>query len=116
MVETAMRAARSAGKAVNARGDGGKRDRTKFVILGERQGVAVGAGEQGVLVGVAAPPDRPNGVDDMARRKLVAPGDLGFASWTAAEAAALGKQFGAGGAMDGAVDAAAAQQRLGWRR
>jgi hypothetical protein len=47
----------------------------------------------------------------MPRRQAVTAGDAGFAWGTAAEAPALGQQFRTGGAMDGAVDPAAAEQR-----
>jgi hypothetical protein len=48
----------------------------------------------------------------MPRRQPVAARNARLARRTAAEAPAFGEQFGTGGAMDGAVDPAAAEQRL----
>jgi len=58
-----------------------------------------------------AVPDRADGMNDIPRRKLIALGDLGVAGCAAAKRAAFGKQFRSRGAMDRAIDAAAAQQR-----
>ena len=46
----------------------------------------------------------------MPRFQLIALGDLGFAGLAAMQRAAFGQQFGPCGAMDRAVDAAAAEQ------
>jgi hypothetical protein len=43
-------------------------------------------------------------------RKLVSSGDLGAAGLAAIQGAAFGEQPGAGRAMDGAIDAATAEQ------
>jgi hypothetical protein len=51
-------------------------------------------------------------MDDMARFQPIALGDLGFAGPAAVQCAAFGEQFGTGGAMDGTIDAATAQQRF----
>ena len=59
---------------------------------------------------LAALPDRADGVDDMAGLEAIAARDLGLAGLAAAERAAFGEQLRPGGAMDGAVDAAAAEQ------
>jgi hypothetical protein len=50
-------------------------------------------------------------VDDVGRGQAVAERQLGLARLAAAERAAFGEQFGPGGAMDRAVDPAAAEQR-----
>jgi hypothetical protein len=50
-------------------------------------------------------------MNNMPRRKLVALGDLGIAGFAATKRAAFGKQPKSGGAMDRAIDPAAAQQR-----
>ena len=50
-------------------------------------------------------------MDHMPRRQPIAAGDLGVAGLAAMERAAFGEQLGPGGAMDRAVDAAAAEQR-----
>lgn len=80
------------------------------MIIGELQGAGVAGGERGVLAVAAIVPDRADRVDHMARRQPVTAGDLGIAGVATAERAAFGKQFGAGSAMDGAVDTAAAEQ------
>jgi hypothetical protein len=49
-------------------------------------------------------------MDDVPRLQPVTFGDLGLAGRAAMQGSALGEQFGPGGAMDGAVDATAAQQ------
>jgi hypothetical protein len=46
----------------------------------------------------------------MPRRKPVTSGDLGAAGLAAIEGAAFGEKLRARGAMDGAIDAAAAEQ------
>ena len=72
---------------------------------------AIAGGEQFILATAAAMPDRPDGMDHVPRRQPIAPGDLGVAGRAAIERAALGEQFGPGGAMDRAVNAAPAEQR-----
>ena len=72
---------------------------------------AIAGGEQFVFAVAAAIPDRTDGVDHMPRRKPVSAGDLGVARRAAIERAAFGEQFGPGGAMDRAIDAAPAEQR-----
>ncbi len=64
-----------------------------------------------ILAGIAAAPDRTDGMDHMLGRQPVAFGDFGVAGCTAMQRAAFGKQFGTGAAMDGAIDAAATKQR-----
>jgi hypothetical protein len=46
----------------------------------------------------------------MPRRKPITSGDLGVAGLAAIEAAAFGEKLRARGAMDGAIDAATAEQ------
>jgi hypothetical protein len=50
-------------------------------------------------------------MNDMPRRQLVAFGDLGAAGLAATKRAAFGEQLRSRGAMDRAIDAAAAEQR-----
>ena len=50
-------------------------------------------------------------MDDVPGFEAIAAGDLGGAGVAAAERATFGEKLGPGGAMDGAVDAAAAEQR-----
>ena len=51
-------------------------------------------------------------MDDMPGEQSMAAGDFGAACRAAAEGAALGQQSGAGGAMNGPVDSAAAEEGL----
>ena len=78
---------------------------------GERQAGAVATRQAPFLPGGAAPPHRAHRVDDEARRQIVAAGEPRLARRAAAEPVAFGKQSRPGGAMDGTVDAAAAEQR-----
>jgi hypothetical protein len=79
--------------------------------LAQLHGAAIAGGQRLILAFAAAVPDRPDGMNDMSRRKPVAFGDLGIAGRAAAERAAFGEQLTPGGAMDCAIDPAAAQQR-----
>src|SRR5262249_6425830 len=58
----------------------------------------------------AAAPHRADGVDDVLGFEAIAAGDLGGTGVAAAERAAFGEKLRPGGAMDGPVDAAAAEQ------
>jgi hypothetical protein len=64
-----------------------------------------------ILVGVAAVPDRSDGMNHMRGRQPVSSGDLGVTGRAATKRAAFRKQFGASPTMDGAIDAASAEQR-----
>src|SRR5262249_22628654 len=94
-----------------AGGDGGKRDRAQALRGGERQRRAVTGRKQVVLALAAAAPHRPDRVDDVLGFETIAAGDLGRAGGAAAERATLGEKVRGGGAVDGAIDAAAAEQR-----
>jgi len=59
----------------------------------------------------AATPHRAHGVDDVFGFEAIAAGDLGGTGVAAAERATFGEKLRPSGAMDGAVDAAAAEQR-----
>jgi hypothetical protein len=56
-------------------------------------------------------PDRSDGMNDMPGRQTITLGDLGVAGRATAKRAAFGEQLRSRGAMDSAIDAAAAQQR-----
>ena len=85
-----------AGKATDAGAD----------LVGHRERVAVARGQRLGLARGAAVPDRAHGVDDEARRQVEAVGDHGLAGRALADGAAGRLQpLGAGGAVDGAVDA-----------
>ena len=99
------------GKAIGAGRDRGEGDGLEPVGLGECQAVAIARGERLVLALVAAVPDRADGVDDVAGGEVVAAGDARLAGGAAAKGPALGYQLGAGGAVNGAVDAGPAKER-----
>src|SRR2546423_90677 len=63
------------------------------------------------LAPLAAAPRRRGGMDHVLAGQTVAARDLGSAGCAAVERAALGEQFRPRRAVDGAIDAAAAQQR-----
>ena len=76
----------------------------------QRQRAAITGSKQFFLVSLAAAPHRPDGMDHMPGFQLVAAGDFRLAGLGAAEASAFGQQFRSGRAMNGAVDATAAQE------
>jgi len=82
------------------------------MMAGERQAVAVAAGEQVALALIAALPDRADAVDDIAGRQPIAARDPRLSGRAAADAPALLQQFRPGGAMDRAIHAAAAEQAV----
>jgi hypothetical protein len=59
----------------------------------------------------AAAPDRTDSMDHMPRRQPITPGDFGAAGFAAAERAAFCQQLRSRRAVDGAIDATAAEQR-----
>ena len=89
----------------------GKCDRSKPMRGGKIERRAIAGRQQLLLALAAAAPHRPDRVDHMLGRQPIAARDLGAAGLAAAERPAFGEQFRSGGAMDGAVDAAAAEQR-----
>src|SRR5262245_14843671 len=97
--------------AIDAGRDGGKRDRAQALRGRERERRAITGRQQIVLALVSAAPHRADRVDDVLGFEAIAARDLGGAGIAAAERAAFGEQVRPGGAMDGAVDAAAAEQR-----
>jgi len=98
-------------EAIGAGRDGRKRDRPEAVLDRDLEAPAVGAREQIRLPVPAVAVDRADGVDDEAGRQPPAARQLGVAGGAAAELAALGQDRGSAGAVDRAVDPAAAQQR-----
>jgi len=99
-------------EAVDAGADGRDGDAGKLVLGGDLQAAAIARGEQRLLVRAAAAPDRADRVDDVAGGEAVAPGDLRLARRAAAERAAFRQKLRPGGPVNGAVDPAAAEQRL----
>src|SRR5262249_38238525 len=99
-------------KTINAGRDGGKRDRAQALRGCQRQRRTITARKQVVLPRVAAGPLRTDRVDDVLGFEAIAACDLGGAGVAAAERATFGEKVRPGGAVDGAIDAAAAEQRL----
>jgi hypothetical protein len=60
---------------------------------------------------MAAVPHRPDGMNHVPRRQAVPSGDFGVTGRTALQGAAFGEKLRPGRAMDGAIDATAAEQR-----
>jgi hypothetical protein len=98
-------------KTVDAGGDRRERDRGEAVGLAKFDGAAIARRQRGIFALTAAMPNRPNGMNHMPRRQPITFGDLGLASLAAMERTAFGKKLRPGGTMDGAIDAASAEQR-----
>jgi hypothetical protein len=82
--------------------------------LGDFERAAIAGREQSILVSAAAAPDRPHRMDHMSRPELEARRDLGFAGWATIQRQAGLEKLGAGGPVDGAINAAAAgKARIG---
>src|SRR3546814_18049552 len=79
--------------------------------LSDAEAALVAGGEFNRLPARAAAPDRPDGVDDEAGGKGVATGQPRLADGATTQGPAFLQQAGTGRAVDGAIDAAAAQQR-----
>ena len=100
------------GIAVDTGRDGGKGDRTGADLVGHGQRVPVAGGQRLGLALRPAVPDRPDSVDDEAGGQVEPVGDHGLPGRALADGPAGGQQaLGAGGAMDGSVDAPAPRSR-----
>jgi hypothetical protein len=80
------------------------------VNLAEFDRAGVARGQRLIFAPVTAGPNRADGVDDMPRRQPVTRCDFGVASLATIEGTAFGQEFGAGRAVNRAIDAAAAEQ------
>jgi hypothetical protein len=98
-------------EAIDAGGNGGKRDRGKAVGVAEFNGAAIARRQRVIFALASAMPDRTDGMNHMPHRQPVTSGDFGVAGPAAMERATFGQQLGPGRAMDGAIDTAAAEQR-----
>lgn len=96
--------------AVHAAADRRKGDRAEVVLRTQLEGVSIAAREDSRFAVVAAGPDRADGVNDVAGGQPVAARDLRFARAAAVERFAFGQKLGTGGAVNGAIDSAAAEQ------
>src|SRR5262249_33086500 len=96
--------------AENARADGWKRDAAQSVRRGDRQGTAIGRGEQLWLAGVPALPHGTDGVDDESRGELEAGSDSRVSRRTRSNQRACAGELRPCRPMDCAAHAAA------WRK
>ena|SRR6266849_3062918 len=90
--------------------DGRERDRANCVVNRQLKAVAITRGQQFRFATVAATPYRTDRMDHMPGRQPIAAGDARLAGRTAADLAAFLQQLGPGGAVDRAIDAAAAEE------
>jgi len=98
-------------ETIRAGADGWERHGLDAVLDDERETTPITNREQFILAVLAVAPDRADGVNDPSGREFVAFGDFGLAGGATAERAAFHQQFRPGGAMNGAVHAATAEQR-----
>jgi len=80
------------------------------VDLAELDRAGVARGQRLIFAPATAVPNRADGVDDMPRRQPMAGRDFGVAGFAAMEGSAFGQEFGAGGAVNRAIDATTAEQ------
>src|SRR5204862_6742611 len=99
------------GKAVNPGRDGWEGNRLKTLLAGDCQAGAVAAGQNVRFACIAAAPYRTDRMNDMPGWQPIAAGEPCLSRWAAADLAALGEEFRAGGAVNRAIDPAAAEQR-----
>src|SRR5262249_28081704 len=97
--------------AINAATDCGKRNRCESAVASECERAPVTRCEKLRLAMPAALPYRSDGVNDVACGEAIALRHPRFAGTAAAKRAALGEKTGSCGAMNGAIDAAAAEKR-----
>jgi hypothetical protein len=98
-------------KAIDAGGNRWKCDRGQAAGLSKRDGPAIARCQRGILTMAATMPYRADSVNHVPRRQPEPGSDLGVAGSAATERTARGQQLRPGRTMDGAVDAAATQQR-----
>jgi hypothetical protein len=102
------------GKSIDAGGNRRKGNGGKAVLLAQFDGTSVTRRQRLVDSGASPVPNRPDGMNDMARRQAITPGDFGAAGLAAVEGAAFREQLWPRRAMDRAIDAAPAEQgRIG---
>ena len=97
--------------AINTTTDRREGDGSEVMLFCQPQAGAITRGKQCRFAISALSPHRTDCVDDMFRRKPVAAGDSGFTCRASVETVAFFEQLRARGAVDGAVNTAAAEQR-----
>src|ERR1700680_2541716 len=108
---TAIRAASPRGKPYTPVGIAGKPSARTPRSRANRQAGPVAARQDREFAVSTAAPDRADGMNDVPSRQPIAARQPSLPRRAAAERAAFREQLGAGGAMDRAVDTAAAEQR-----
>ncbi len=99
------------GKAIDAGGNGGKRNRYETLRLTKLDRAAIAGCQCLGFTLPAALPDRTDRMNDVACRKVITFGDLDVAGLATIKRAAFRNEFRASDAMDRAVNAAATEQR-----
>ena len=79
------------------------------MLYSEFKRPTIAGGEELRLAPCTTPPDRPNGMNDIGRFRLVAGGDLGVADVTTAETLTGYEQFRPSSIMNCPIDATAAE-------
>ena len=97
------------GVTVDAAANCGKCNRLQLMRVRKPEARSIARREQFGFLALAAIPHWAGGMDHVSRRQPVAASDFGVAGAAAAEGAALGEQLGPSGAVDRAVDPAAAE-------
>ena len=110
-MSTAIRVASRDGVPVGAGADRRERDRRGAELVGDFEATPVAAREEPRFAGVAAAPDRADGVDHESGGEPEPGRGLGVAERAAIEVAAGVEQLRAGRPVDRPVDAAPAEQR-----
>ena len=93
-------------KSEDAGRNRGKRHRFEIVVTAKLDRTAIARGKLLILATIATVPDRPNGMNHMPRRKVIALGDLGVAGFAAVEHPAFGHEIRPRSTMDRTIDAA----------
>src|SRR5438067_2380068 len=99
------------GKTIDPGRDGGDGNRLKPLLAGDCQAGAVAAGQDVRFACIAAAPYRTDRMNDMPGRQPIAAGQPCLSRRAATDPAAFGEEFRAGGAVNRAIDPAAAKQR-----
>jgi hypothetical protein len=98
-------------KSINAGTDGRKRNRSRFVLSRQFHATPIAAGEQFIFAAASTLPHRADGMKDPFCRQSETWSCFGIAGRAPAKFFASRKQFGTGGAMDGAIYPPASQKR-----
>jgi hypothetical protein len=97
-------------KCKRSRTDRGKGNGFELVLYREFKTPSVACREQFALAAGAIPPNRPNGVNNVSRRKTITAGDLGITCPTPAKCPTRFQKLGAGGMVNRTVYTAAAEK------